>query len=417
VRHRGALLGIALAGVVVGCNAFIGDWEVGEAPSASGASTGGSSTGEPAESLQWEGIAGGGVAIFREGAFRIETGPASDWQWKRWFYLAGASPDTPLGPVLHDDGTPYRTTCMWSASRSRYDDLNFASCPIEVDQDFADAGEPTLEDATPVAYGVYVSIVNGTTAEHTLASRVYASGRVWTYVETTMNEGTNTSGYIAWGEIAQSADHFDPPDPEQEGLLAMKGTSGAILSVDVGRLSSAAPAGTPGADWPGADGFTTDAGMIYVLYDLPLSSDDRFERIVPFHLGAKTELMATREARMADLRAPGMAATNATSAFSTAHGGVNPRTGAYDMVVDDATAPVSVTLTGSTTRFEPAFDVHEWTNARWTVKLDGAVIVSSEAQGERALGKRVGTTLSFQYLGVIEAGASEGARTFTVTAE
>lgn len=422
MRHRRALLGLACASLLGGCGLFISDWEVGEGSGAtsSGQSTSASSGGaDAAEPLTTEEIAGGGIAVIRNGAFRIEAEPESNWQWSRWFHLASSDDLTdPFEPFFHDDGAPWRTTCIWTAFRARSGGLNTVSCdqirgePFSSNKD----GRFELTDATPV----WVTIRNVTEdalSDIEFTTRVYASGRVWTHVDVKPNQ-LLAEADVGYGEIMLDTAEFEKPTLEEEGLFVMpKPGKAAMLSVDVGELDPDQPGGLEQYEWiPNSSDFTIDdAGSVYYAQH-DVDRKGRYVYMVPFQLGSVDDLRPTRADRMADLRQPRLAAIGATSDFGDT-GSVYPETGAFDVVMNDGATEVSLRLEGDVKRFEPAFEVHGWPAATWKIMLGEDVIAQTGQPSTKALAALSEGALCFQYLGVIEAGASDGDRTFVISAE
>jgi hypothetical protein len=446
--------------VPLGCNLLLSDWEVepgpspadtssaGAAPSTGGAGGAGGAAGHggaapggsgptPAIPLQATALEPAGVAVWRDGHFRIEADPDSMWQWARWFYLpADADAASPLGPVLYRDETPvYRTSCLWTGVRSHGADdpmgFSMRSCsltPTDTNATFFDGGGtwPELDaDMLPAWYTLAGEVHDGWGGETTFHTRVFASGRVWTWthLRSTYSGGPVDNADLIFGLIGLRADEFHVPPADAPGLFTMKSGGGALLAVDTGRLSPEEPGPTPGATWEGgAIGLESDgvSGRWELTMDLVENEVVTFP--FAFFLGPNAKLAAEREARALDLRSPGLLPVAGATTIHVATGGLDPETGTYQLDREQGATEVVFSLDAATlemaepiARFEPAFEIANWTSASWVIRLGTSVLGSSDAQDSQLLARHTAGRLAFQYLGIIAADATEEDRTFTVS--
>jgi hypothetical protein len=444
--------------VAASCNLIVDDWEVGaggSTSSAGGATAGGTSTGAAggagggggswvsAEPLQFAPLGADpiadGIRVWREGHFRIDADADSSWQWARWFYLP-SDPDEqmPLGPVIYDGSveTPhYRTMCLWTAIRGHGSDTAGAegysprSCrltPGDTNPDFVDL--PTFdESALPVWFTLGGEVDDGWGGNTTFRTRVFGSGRVWTwthFVNTSPSPPVYDNAEIIFGLIGVKADEFFVPLAGEEGLFPMKRGGGALLAVDTGRLLPESPGPTPGAVWEAESvGLMSDgvAGTWEVNVDIP--SQTVLEIPFAFFLGPSVSLDAERVARAADLRSPGLEIASGASTLYSMWGGLDPETGTYTLDADPGVTNLSFWLAAldvsaePLTRFEPAFEIRSWSWPTWTLRLGDEVLATSSGQGPSVLAVQSGTTFLFQYLGTIAPEGAEPDRTFTLSVD
>jgi hypothetical protein len=461
LRRRSGLAPIAIGLMLVtgsACDLLISDWRVGPSTSASTATTGGEGAGTgggggaggaggaaPVPATPLASVALGpdpltdGVAVFREGFFRLEAGPESTWQWARWFYLpADPRATQPLGPVIYDGSveTPfYRTVCLWTAIRGHGSDTAGAegysprSCKLtpETTSPVVE-GRPSFDDSRlPVWFTLGGEADDSWGGLTTFQTRVFASGRVWTwthFVNTSSSPLVYDNAETIFGLIGLKSSEFFLPAPDEEGLFPMKQGGGALLAVDTGRLLPDDPGPTPGATWEASTiGLTGDgiAGTWRRVIDLP--SQAVVEIPFAFLLGPSVSLEAEREARTIDLRSPGLEIEAGATTLFTMWGGLDPETGTYTLAREAGATSVTFSLAASNslgdpvTRFEPAFEITDWSSPVWTIRLGDEVLGRSTAQGPNILAVHSGTTIAFQYLGSIAAEAADDARTFTVSEE
>jgi hypothetical protein len=417
-----------------GCNLLLEDWQVAAlAASASsssagtgghggaGGSAGGGGGSAPADPLRREDLGSDvlvdGMALQRDGIFRIELGPITEWQWSRWFYLQDAAiADIPLGPPSEwvSSGSLWRTPCLWSATRGRaasdpegYNFISYEgpSAPT------TPADDPLLDgEALPVWFTVSVTINHTWGVTVDFRSRVFASGRVAGWVRVNNDSYTVQGVDIHHGNITLHLDEFDPVSPDVVGLIPGKpGIEAGVLTVDMEP--------DRGAQWfvptDGIQPYGRVGGWKFVNVDLAVGTT--FEARNTFFLGTSQLLAAERDARTADLQSPGLEpGAGATAPFSS-FGGLDPQTGTYVIQKETAASSVVFALAGDLARHEPAFEVQGWTSSTWTIRLGEQVLASSDAGGPDLLAARSPTKLSFQYLRVIPAGASAADRTFTVS--
>jgi hypothetical protein len=445
--------------VPLGCNAFLSDWELEPGPTAgvggssgdpaSGGAAGASTTSvgagggdggtgvTPAIPLEAAPLEPDGVAVWRDGHFRLEADPESMWQWARWFYLpADAAAESPLGPVFYTDETPfYRTTCLWTGVRTHGADnqagYSVRSCKITPGDEnttfFEGGGTWPEKDALmlPAWYTLAGEVHDGWGGETTFRTRVFASGRVWTWTRlrnTYAGVPTLEGAEVTFGLIGLRADEFHVPPAGVEGLFTMKTGGGALLAIDTGRLLPDAPGPTPGTTWEAsAIGLRNDgvAGAWETDIDLPQDGVATFP--FAFFLGPNAKLAAEREARTFDLRSPGLVPISGATTIHVTTGGLDPETGTYELDREQGATDVVFSLGASTletrepiARFEPAFEVANWTSESWVIRLGTTVLGTNQAQGSQLLAKHTAGRLGFQYLGVIAADAAADARTFTI---
>ncbi len=452
-RRVGALGSLLVA---ASCNLIVDDWQVGAGGSTSSAggaagtgtnssATGGAGGGSwvPAEPLQYAALGpdplADGIRVWRDGHFRIDADADSNWQWARWFYLP-SDPDqeTPLGPVIYDGSieTPhYRTVCLWTAIRGHGSDTAGAegysprSCkltPEDTNPDFVDV--PTFdESALPVWFTLGGEVDDGWGGNTTFRTRVFGSGRVWTwthFVNTSPSPPVYENAEIIFGLIGVKGDEFFVPLPDEEGLFPMKRGGGALLAVDTGRLLPGSPGPTPGAVWEAdAIGLMNDgvAGTWEIDVDIP--SQTVLEIPFAFFLGPSVSLDAERLARTADLRSPGLEIIAGASTLFGMWGGLDLETGTYTLDAQPGATSLSFALSSldaaeePLTRFEPAFEIRNWSRSAWTLRLGDQVLGTSGGQGPSVLAVQSGTTFLFQYLGTISPEDAETDRTFTLSVD
>jgi hypothetical protein len=456
-RTFSLVLGATVAVLVpLGCNLLLSDWEVEPAQEPADASTaggglsaggaggiggnGGATTGgsgpTPAIPLQAAALEPAGVAVWRDGHFRIEADPDSRWQWARWFYLpADTDAASPLGPVLYRDETPLdRTSCLWTGVRSHGADdppgFSVRSCgltPTDPNPTFFEAGGtwPEQDGAMlPAWYTLAGEVHDGWGGETTFHTRVFASGRVWTWtrLRSTYSGGAVDNADLIFGLIGLGADEFHVPPAESPGLFTMKSGGGALLAVDTGRLSPDEPGPTPGATFEGsAIGLESDGVSGKWELSMDLTEDAVVTFPFAFFLGPNAKLAAEREARALDLRSPGLLPISGATSIHVTTGGLDPETGTYQLDREQGATEVVFSLDAVTletaepiARFEPAFEIGNWTSASWVIRLGTTVLGSSDAQDSQLLAAQAGGRLAFQYLGVIGADATGDDRTFTV---
>ena len=419
--------------LAAGCNLVLNDWEIAPGPSGgTGAGSSGSTGGAGAVgggggnamvgATPLEAIPLGsdpiadGMGVHREGYFRIEADPTSNWQWARWFYLPD-DPEamTPFGPIYYGDGdTPvYRTTCLWSAVRAHYDDggsgYSMRSCNYTLTtRESPFVGEPILDqEALPVWFSLFGEVDAVWNAAVTFDTRVFASGRVWTHTHMVNSEPTTGDIEVGFGHIALQAERFYEPKSDEEGLFETKMGNGALLAID--------PGSPPGATWNAETiGLRNDGVIgIWELLDTFAVGDVR-EYAFAFYMGPTVKLRAERAERASDLQNPGVALEGATSLFMQT-GGFDLRAGNYVLDKTPGATTVAVVLDNSLARFEPAFEITGWRSSTWAIRLGDETLGDSTSQGPKLLAKHSGDRLRFQYLDVIPAGGARAASTFTIS--
>lgn len=389
-----AILGTA------GCNLLLGDYDtVGAGGAGSGAgATGG--TGPAAAGLEVE-PAGDGVAVFRQGRFRVEAGAASSWNWKRWFWLAD-DPDA-MRPfesnAYSSTGDPHpitRSLCFWTATHGYENPGIGTSCDPDTD-----AGGPTVQSHSeegrflPVWYdlGASVAAIDSTV---TFSSRVYPSGLHWS--RALVVPSTSIGGSFGYGQISLKGAEFSTES--QDELIAGLTSGGGVLLFDVSGEGTLEVAGAAGFD-------TTDAGGTFDHDPADIPTSGHTYRSA-FLLGDKDQLAGERAARLADVASPGVDCAACAAAAR------DDDTGTYEL---DAAQAGSITFspTADVDRFEPAFLVKNWPASTFALRLGDELLATQDGWGAKAIAKLDGGAIAIQYLGTIA--KNDANRTFSLSAE